>query len=232
MVEVFGPSPNWEYADLPSSQFWFGFYGWSAMCWNEWKINFPIFVFLSYYWFCSQFFKCVYRPNMVKNNVHLKRCAMFWFGFLHMWVFFSCCHGTSLSRRECQPNWIFFLLPSVGIRASQLIAFLKPLRTIVPWLRVVYWDPNRVSMILRGTSLSGGLWGTDCWTNFGQESRTNNLTGANITWKLASKVRDSSYVIIYMLYIYIAFMLFHALCDSSYVVIIIIINLYFVNWIT
>ena len=26
-------------------QFWFGFYGWCAMCWNEWKINFPFFRF-------------------------------------------------------------------------------------------------------------------------------------------------------------------------------------------
>ena len=32
----------------PPPQFWSGFYGWCAMCWNDWKIKFlffPIFVF-------------------------------------------------------------------------------------------------------------------------------------------------------------------------------------------
>jgi len=33
-------------------------------------------------------FKCFYRTKKVKNNVHLKRCAMFWSEFLYLWVFF------------------------------------------------------------------------------------------------------------------------------------------------
>ena len=39
----------------PLLQFFSHFNGRCAMCWIEWKINFPIFTFLSYSRFCLQF---------------------------------------------------------------------------------------------------------------------------------------------------------------------------------
>ena len=38
--------------------------------------------------FSFTIFKCFYQPNMVKNYVYLKRCVMFWRGYLCSWVLF------------------------------------------------------------------------------------------------------------------------------------------------
>ena len=40
-----GYFPTKDMKDPPPPQFWSGFYGWCTMCWNEWKINFQIFIF-------------------------------------------------------------------------------------------------------------------------------------------------------------------------------------------
>ena len=89
VVSLLGPVPSKDMQTGPLySQKWSELYERCVMCWNEWKINFPIFVFLIL-WVINAFVRnfqvFLTDPNKIR---HLKRCAMFWIGFSYSWFFF------------------------------------------------------------------------------------------------------------------------------------------------
>ena len=45
LITPFVILPTMDLQTPPSPQYWSSFYGWCAMCWNEWKIIIPIFIF-------------------------------------------------------------------------------------------------------------------------------------------------------------------------------------------